>query len=67
MPFTDRTSEFRALLTERKSALPEAKRRRLDRAAIRAKDETRDPLATEFVREAYHVVRPDDALRMCGF
>jgi hypothetical protein len=58
MPYTNRTPEFQELVNERTNAIPQSKRRKADKSALRARhaDETRDPLAVEFVREAHHIV-----------
>ncbi|KAI9000921.1 hypothetical protein BD414DRAFT_511545 [Trametes punicea] len=58
MPAVLRTSEFRALVTEKERSIPDAKRRKLSRPSKRLTPESEklDTLNKEYVKEAYAVL-----------
>ncbi|THH33675.1 hypothetical protein EUX98_g561 [Antrodiella citrinella] len=56
MPSVDRTTEFRQTLTEARSNVPEAKRRKLSGRAAENQRGKSDPLNKEYLAEAYNVL-----------
>lgn len=66
MTATSRTSEFRELIREAEKAIPEAKRRKLNRAAKRGIDEQKhaqEAINREYVAEGYNIVRMSSVSR----
>jgi syntaxin 18 len=58
MPGTNRTADFREVLTEKQNALPEAKRRKLSGTPRHDTGGEHNLLGKEYVSEAYVIVRP---------
>lgn len=58
MPGIDRTTDFREVLTEKRNALPDSKRRKISRAANGDSPvDGQNVLGKEYVAEAYVIVR----------
>lgn len=58
MPGTDRTTDFRELLTEKQNAIPEAKRRKVTKYTKGdSPGESQNLLGKEYLAEAYIIVR----------